>query len=445
VTEQPAERPPTIEIARPRQLSIFAAAEGLAALVALVAVSVLVPLRPAVAIPIPGVSDDVARFVGAGFWVIFGLLGGLRAGSRPGGSVLTFSMPFNVAGTVLGGPIVGAWMGLISEYEPRERTLPWYGVVSNHANVILSAIAAGLIGSAAVDTFGPLVGSTGLIVLGGVVLTAFVFTTLNATLVVPILSYRTGASLSDAARSYDVSLRRTTVAETILAWLMVITYVAVGWWAPIVCIGLVVIIRRSEEQHEALIHEPRTGLLNDLGFLPLATAALNLAQRGQRPSSLVLLDLDNLSEVNNRHGQEAGDEVIRTVARRLEATVRGTDIVARRNRAGDEFMVLFDGVDSEEMAGRLAWRLHDRIVEPITLRGTGDVIPIGVSLGVCLLADPAVANLDAALELAEHRLHLAKQSLYGAERGSADKASGGVGPFAERDGAMAGFEHRRTG
>ena len=430
-------------VVRPRALAIFALVEGAVALAVLAILLVTTTIRPSIAISLPGIQMSTATMLGAAFWIGFGLFGSLRTGRRPGGSVLTFSTPFIVAGTVLGGPLVGVLMGLISEFEPREIGLPWYGVVTNHSNVIIAAAAAGLIGLAARDAIASLVDSGGALELATVVITGLVFTALNAALVVPVLAFRTGASMGDASRSYNVALRRTAVAETILAWLMATTYVLVGWWAPVVCIALVVVIWRFQAQQDALIRDPRTGLLNDLGFLPIAEAALRAAKTGRRSNVLLFFDLDSFSAVNNSHGQDAGDEVIAVVARRVQTAVRATDVVARRNRAGDEFLVLYDGVATAELALQLAQRLHDRIIQPITLRGTGVTVQVGASMGICLLARDSVTRLDEALEIAEHRAHLAKQRLYSDEGRASGLTSGGVGPMDPLPGTMAAFQHAR--
>jgi diguanylate cyclase (GGDEF)-like protein len=431
------------DVERPRALEMLAIVEGLAATAAMILIGRAFPVRDVIAVHLPGASAEVGLILGVAFWIAFGLFGSLRAGPRAGGSVLTFSTPFIVAGIVLGGPFVGVLMGLLAEFEPRELKLPWYGVVTNHANVILSAAAAGLIGGAFREVYEPWFGGSAALGLATTVITAFVFTALNTALVVPVLAFRTGASLVDASRSYRIALRRTAVAETILAWLMATVYVVVGWWAPMACVALVVVIWRFQAQQDALIRDPRTGLLNDLGFLPIAEGALRASRAGRRSDVLLFFDLDSFSAVNNAYGQEAGDEVIAAVARRVQTAVRGTDIVARRNRAGDEFLVLYDGVASEELALRLAWRLHERIVEPITLRGTGTTVSVGASIGLCMLARDPVVALDAALMTAEHRAHLAKRRLYGDEGRAAGMTSGGVGPLDPLPGAIAAFRHDR--
>ena len=70
--------------------------------------------------------------------------------------------------------------------------------------------------------------------------------------------------------------------------------------------------------------------------MPLLTVAIQRARLGRRASAFLLLDLDRFKAVNDTWLHEAGDEVLRVTARRLMATVRMSDSVARINRAGDE-------------------------------------------------------------------------------------------------------------
>ena len=105
------------------------------------------PLHPAIAMRWEGINGSAAILVGVGYWTLFGLIGALRARELESGAVLTFHMPFVVAGTILGGPVVGGWMGLLSQFERREfEAVPWYGMLGNHAIIALAAIAAGAAG-----------------------------------------------------------------------------------------------------------------------------------------------------------------------------------------------------------------------------------------------------------------------------------------------------------
>lgn len=81
-----------------------------------------------------------------------------------------------------------------------------------------------------------------------------------------------------------------------------------------------------------------TGLLNRRGFETQMAFAVSLARRSSRPLSLITVDVDHFKRVNDTHGHEAGDEVLRRLARTLESRLRGSDVVARLG--GEEFVAL---------------------------------------------------------------------------------------------------------
>ncbi|MBT9515007.1 MAG: GGDEF domain-containing protein [Acidovorax sp.] len=86
-----------------------------------------------------------------------------------------------------------------------------------------------------------------------------------------------------------------------------------------------------------------TGLLNRRGFETQIAFALALARRSRRPLSLIAVDVDHFKRVNDTYGHEAGDEVLRRLARTLEARLRGSDVVARLG--GEEFVALLPDTD----------------------------------------------------------------------------------------------------
>ena len=86
-----------------------------------------------------------------------------------------------------------------------------------------------------------------------------------------------------------------------------------------------------------------TGLLNRRGFETQMAFAVALARRSRRPLSLITVDVDHFKRVNDTYGHEAGDEVLRRLARTLESRLRGSDVVARLG--GEEFVALLPDTD----------------------------------------------------------------------------------------------------
>jgi Amt family ammonium transporter len=141
--------------------------------------------------------------------------------------------------------------------------------------------------------------------------------------------------------------------------------------------------KRLEErlQHDAL-HDPLTGLPNRALFLDRLAQALERARR--RPDKLfavLFLDLDGFKAVNDTRGHAAGDELLRALARRLQASLRGADTVARLG--GDEFAFLIEEVEGPADATRAASRVLADLRAPFAVEG-GDVTvtaSIGLTLG----------------------------------------------------------------
>lgn len=96
--------------------------------------------------------------------------------------------------------------------------------------------------------------------------------------------------------------------------------------------------KAKAEIHQLSISDELTGLLNRRGFFLLAQPALELAKRNAHSCLVAFLDVNGLKRVNDIHGHEIGDELIRDVADVLRATLRKSDIIGRMG--GDEFCVL---------------------------------------------------------------------------------------------------------
>jgi diguanylate cyclase (GGDEF)-like protein/PAS domain S-box-containing protein len=140
------------------------------------------------------------------------------------------------------------------------------------------------------------------------------------------------------------------------------------------CLGVVTTCEdiASQKEAERKIHklayfDPLTGLPNRGMFLDRFHQALALALREQRKLCLVFLDLDNFKDVNDSHGHDFGDKLLREVAKRLETTMRESDTLARFG--GDEFVLLLTSITSQESPALAAQRILSVFSQPVAIDG----------------------------------------------------------------------------
>ncbi len=120
--------------------------------------------------------------------------------------------------------------------------------------------------------------------------------------------------------------------------------------------------------------------------------------------ALCFIDLDRFKAVNDTLGHDAGDELLRTMARRLRGAVRNDDLVARLG--GDEFVVLLEGSPGLADLRRVADKLLAAIGEPLDLQGLS--FPITGSIGIALYPSDG-HDAGALLKHADTAMYLAKE------------------------------------
>jgi diguanylate cyclase (GGDEF)-like protein len=383
----------------------YTGATIVAGLVALVWASVSFPIWPTISLTPTAGQETI--LLGLLFWILIGLLGGMRVEQLHGYGVLTFHLPFIIAATALGGPVAGGSVAMISTLEVREiREVPWYGTMANHSAMALSAVLGGVVyelaqsGPLGAITDQPQAAQLVAIVLGTLVLSG-----LSAVLATGTAILRDGLSIREARRLLDTSYRTTAASEVVLGWVLVVAYTSVGWWAALVCATLVLVVWQAHLDRERARHDAMTGLLSRSGFDARLAEILVGVGRGAGRVAMLAIDLDRFKAVNDAYGHGAGDEVIREVGVRLRGAVRLTDAAVRRG--GDEFGVLLVGVSDSAAAEALAWTIHQALCEPIeTDRAT---VTIGASIGVYVLEPSSrVPTIERLHALADHEMYLVK-------------------------------------
>ncbi|SFB42416.1 ammonium transporter, Amt family [Rhizobium sp. NFR07] len=174
-------------------------------------------------------------------------------------------------------------------------------------------------------------------------------------------------------------------------------------------VGCFVDLRERKEAEKRIRylaqHDPLTGLPNRVLFTENLAALMQEGGAGRR-CGIVKLDLDRFKDINDIHGHQAGDEVIRMVATRLQTTAGSRHIVTRLG--GDEFAVILDALSSEEELEAFGNRVLVAMAAPVDIGG-GEEVSVTVSMGGALWPAHAV-DMDALIGCADVALSDAKNS-----------------------------------
>jgi len=171
------------------------------------------------------------------------------------------------------------------------------------------------------------------------------------------------------------------------------------------------IVRDLRDRHAAQArihylahHDVLTGLPNRLAFVERLSHEMELARGDNSPLALLFIDLDHFKRVNDSLGHLVGDTLLQTVAARILACLRATDLVARFG--GDEFMVLLVGVAPDD-AAEVAHKLLAAVEVPVD--ADGREISVTPSVGIAMFPadgatpDELIKHADTAMYLAKAR------------------------------------------
>ena len=156
----------------------------------------------------------------------------------------------------------------------------------------------------------------------------------------------------------------------------------------------VALLEETDAQREMIRQLATHDDLTGVPTLRLATDRLEQALLGAARAAgkvaVLYVDLDGFKAINDTHGHEAGDAVLKAVAARTRNVLRADDTVARKG--GDEFLVILHGVDGMESALALAQRIVDTLSLPVHYEGRP--LRVGASIGVALVPEHALTAAD---------------------------------------------------
>lgn len=166
------------------------------------------------------------------------------------------------------------------------------------------------------------------------------------------------------------------------------------------------LLARNDALAHVAYHDSLTGLPNRHLLLDRLEQAIAFSQRHDKCIAICFMDLDGFKDVNDNHGHEVGDQVLREVGRRLHMCVRKNDTVARLG--GDEFVILLTEISDTTACEEVLERMLSTIRQPIQI--TGKVTTrVSTSIGVTTYptdnSPPSVL-----LEHADQAMYRAKRS-----------------------------------
>jgi diguanylate cyclase (GGDEF)-like protein len=167
--------------------------------------------------------------------------------------------------------------------------------------------------------------------------------------------------------------------------------------------------KKEQLDHKAKIHyqahyDSLTGLHNRTSFGERLEEAIKRAHRAGCRLGLLQLDLDHFKLVNDSLGQSAGDQVLRTSAKRMQACIRESDMLFRTG--SDQFAVIMQPLRHTEDASRLASRIIEAMTQLLTINGQNLVVT--ASIGISIFPEDDVDS-EMLVKSSDAAMHLAKQ------------------------------------
>lgn len=161
-------------------------------------------------------------------------------------------------------------------------------------------------------------------------------------------------------------------------------------------------IREYEATHDSL-----TGLHNRRGMFNLLPEAIARARRTQTSLALLYIDLDGFKQINDTHGHDSGDHVLRVIGTRLQESIRQTDTAVRLG--GDEFTILLENIKHGTTdADIVAHKILEAIQQPIQLDSTTGAI--SASIGIAVYYADNTISADQLLSQADSAMYEAKNA-----------------------------------
>ncbi|MDN0082965.1 diguanylate cyclase [Crenobacter sp. SG2305] len=178
--------------------------------------------------------------------------------------------------------------------------------------------------------------------------------------------------------------------------------------------GAVIVFRDISERksledklRRQAFYDALTELPNRRYFMDCLQQAILRAQRSQQSGAVLYMDMDGFKQINDAFGHEAGDQVLRQFALRLQESVRKIDSVARLG--GDEFTIILEGLaDPSTDAREVARKVIDNLSRPVLIAQQN--VRMSTSIGIAVFGSSPDESPDSVLSRADMAMYRAKQS-----------------------------------
>lgn len=160
----------------------------------------------------------------------------------------------------------------------------------------------------------------------------------------------------------------------------------------------------KQKLHYIAYHDSLTGLPNRRMFLDRLNQFIKHAKRSNKKAVLLFIDLDHFKDINDSFGHSLGDELLNSVAQRLQSTIREEDTVARLG--GDEFVVLLENIELVDDAQSIAEKLIEAFKKPIELHS--HIFYVTLSIGASIYPEDS-SDAEMLLRNADSAMYKAKE------------------------------------
>ena len=164
--------------------------------------------------------------------------------------------------------------------------------------------------------------------------------------------------------------------------------------------------RLHEEIKLVGLRDPLTGVNNRRFFDQRIDEEVSRAKRQKTPLSCLFVDLDHFKRVNDQHGHQAGDQILKQVAGLLNDSLRSTDVLSRYG--GEEFVILLTDTDADA-AAEIARRMREQIAAMVFTVSHGRKVQITLSIGLATLTQ------SSSLQTSKQLIQTADQAVYAAK------------------------------